>query len=299
METLSLGQGQGPKAEKLIETARTTGSWVVLQNCHLAVSWMTTLERLCEHITTDNTHPIFRLWLTSYPSPHFPVAVLQNGVKMTNEPPMGLRANIMQTYLNDPVSDPAFFNDCERPAEWKKLLFGLAFFHGFIQERIKFGPMGWNIPYQFSDPDLKISLRQLQMFLNEFPTSPLEIPLKAVVYLIGECNYGGRVTDAQDRRTLMTILTDEAGGPFNVNCADDAYCYSPSGLYFAPPEGDHASYLEHIRSLPLIEQPEIYGFHANADITKDQKQVDQLLDSIMSTQGSGGAAGGGSNKEQV
>jgi len=299
METLSLGQGQGPKAEKLIETARTTGSWVVLQNCHLAVSWMNTLERLCEHITTDNTHPIFRLWLTSYPSPHFPVAVLQNGVKMTNEPPMGLRANIMQTYLNDPVSDPAFFNDCERPAEWKKLLFGLAFFHGFIQERIKFGPMGWNIPYQFSDPDLKISLRQLQMFLNEFPTSPLEIPLKAVVYLIGECNYGGRVTDAQDRRTLMAILTDEAGGPFNVNCADDAYCYSPSGLYFAPPEGDHASYLEHIRSLPLIEQPEVYGFHANADITKDQKQVDQLLDSIMSTQGSGGAGGGGSNKEQV
>lgn len=85
--------------------------------------------------------------------------------------------DLCQSYLSYPINDPKFFYaiEGEKAPVWHKMLFGLCFFHASVQERVKFGPLGWNIPYQFSDPDLKISMRQLQSFLVEFPDN---VPFK-------------------------------------------------------------------------------------------------------------------------
>jgi len=98
------------------------------------------------------------------PTDFFSKSVLQNSVKLTTEPPRGVKANLKRTYAEK--TDESL-NDCKKSAEFKKLLFGVSFFHAIIQERRKFGPLGWNIRYEFNDSDLNTSETMLKIFLDE------------------------------------------------------------------------------------------------------------------------------------
>jgi dynein heavy chain len=289
-QSISLGQGQGPIATAMIKNAQKDGTWVVLQNCHLAVSWLPALEKITDDMSSNPAiHKDFRLWLTSYPSPKFPVSILQNGVKMTNEPPKGLRANLLRSYTSDPISDGSFYEGAKKQDAWEKLLFGLCYFHALVQERRSFGPLGWNIPYEFNESDLRISIRQLRVFLDEYE----EIPFKAINYLTAETNHGGKVTDHFDRRLINNLLS-LVYCPETVD--DPEYKFTPSGLYHSAEKSGYNTFVDYIRGLPLNAEPEAFGIHENGDISRQLAETKTLLDSVLQTQEGSRSSGGGNAK---
>ena len=78
----------------------------------------------------------------------------------------------------------------------------------------------------FDDGDLRISVRQLAMYLAD----NAQVPFDALKYAIGEANYGGRVTDDKDRRLLNTILSRIyrpeilTESPFNLSASGGVMC---------------------------------------------------------------------------
>eukprot|EP00658_Telonema_sp_P-2_P085426 TRINITY_DN9734_c0_g1_i8.p1 TRINITY_DN9734_c0_g1~~TRINITY_DN9734_c0_g1_i8.p1 ORF type:complete len:838 (-),score=245.66 TRINITY_DN9734_c0_g1_i8:401-2914(-) len=289
---LSLGQDQGGKAQEMINTACRNGSWVYLQNCHVYASWMPSLERILEDLMLRDVHRDFRLWLTTMPTPTFPVLVLQSGVKIVKEPPNGLKANIRDSFHL--AVTPDLWESCPQNANnWKRLLFSLSYFHAIIQERRKFGPLGWNIPYEWNQSDFSASIKSLFTNLSDFEG----VPWTALNYMTGVINYGGRVTDHLDSRCLNTILARF----FNVDVvADGEFNITADGIYSIPNDVNNIDVVkDYLANLPPFEQPELFGLHSNADITFNRATSRKQLATILSVQPRTKSDGGISSDDKV
>ncbi|KOB72814.1 Dynein heavy chain 6, axonemal, partial [Operophtera brumata] len=285
VQSISLGQGQGPVAEKMIMAAKHKGDW----NCHLAASWMLSLELIVANLAGDHgvPHPEFRLFMSSMPTPKFPVSVLQNSVKVTNEPPKGLKANVKRALIE---MEEDFFENHIMGQDWRSMLFGICMFHAIIQERKKFGPLGWNITYEFNNSDRECAMSNLQMFCVEG-----HIPWDALEYITSSITYGGRVTDMWDQRCLKTILKKFFAPP----TLEEGYAYSESGTYYCPQADKLEVYKEYMESLPAVENPEVFGMHENANIAFENKETTTLIQTIVDVQPRAAGGGGGDTPDQI
>uniref|UniRef100_A0AAG5D7L6 AAA+ ATPase domain-containing protein n=1 Tax=Anopheles atroparvus TaxID=41427 RepID=A0AAG5D7L6_ANOAO len=288
---ISMGQGQEVHARKLVASSLEEGSWVLLQNCHLGLEYIGELMLLLLELGSGGAsahHDHFRIWLTTEPHPHFPISFLQMALKFTNEPPSGVKAGLRRTYASMTLE---MFEHSDSPL-YVPLLYGISFLHTVVQERRKFGPLGWNIPYEFNSADWLASCLFVQNHLDALdPRVGNRVSWKTLRYMLGEVQYGGRVTDDYDKRLLNTF----ARVWFSDAMFDDAFRFYRD--YRIVRCRSLEEYLAEIDRMPLVDPPQVYGLHSNADITYQSNTTKEILDTILSIQPKESTGGGGETRE--
>ncbi|CAM9103575.1 unnamed protein product [Discosporangium mesarthrocarpum] len=290
---ISLGQGQGPLAEQMMEQGYQKGHWVLLQNCHLLASWLKRLEKALEMMKTP--HKEFRLWLTTEPTDKFPLGILQRSLKVVTEPPDGLKLNMRSTYSK---IDQSMLDECPHWA-FRPCLYVLAFLHAVVLERRKYGKIGWNVKYDFNESDLLISRRLLSLYLMKaFEDGDEFLPWGSLKYLIGDAMYGGRVSDDMDRRVLATYLQEYMGDFLFDDC--QKFYFSRAGYeYELPTWGPMDNYTGMIEKLPLINSPAVFGLHPNAEIGYYTNATKDMWRNLISLQPRKAGGGSGMSREDL
>ncbi|KAJ6640492.1 hypothetical protein lerEdw1_013683, partial [Lerista edwardsae] len=174
---ISLGQGQEIVAEEVLEKAAKHGHWVILQNIHLVVKWLGTLEKLLEKLS-KGSHSDYRVFISAEPAPTpeehiIPQGILENSIKIINEPPTG-------SQVDRRFTKPLVESTC-----------------------------GLWVMFRFVDGDLTICVNVLYNYLE----ANTQVPWEDLRYLFGEIMYGGHITDDWDRRLCLTYLEEFMSPP--------------------------------------------------------------------------------------
>jgi dynein heavy chain len=135
----------------------------------LSLNFLKDLEKMLENfeMNKNDVDDKFRLWLSTNPHPQFPISILQRCLKITTEPPKGMKANMLRLYSNLPNKEiEADKMDPQCKVYYKRILYSLCWYHALIIERKRFKTLGWNIIYDFNDSDWDTANNILQIYIT-------------------------------------------------------------------------------------------------------------------------------------
>jgi len=275
----ALGQGQDVVAMARLAQGHKEGGWVVLENIHLMPAWTVELEKKMDEYAAEGSHPEFRVFLSAEPSNLLPIGLLERSIKLTNEPPQGLKQNLKRAFATMNREEFEF-----RDPKVKSILFGLCHFHSVILERGKFGPKGWNKSYPFNIGDLLCSATVLNNYLDSSQGGD-KVPWSDLRYIFGEILYGGHITDDRDRllcnEYLNFYMREELLDEMEMYPFNESY---PEERFRSPPVLPYDQYFEYIDQEMRPENPVSFGLHPNAEIAVKTKQASDLFTAILDLQ---------------
>jgi len=286
---VSLGQGQDVVAVEKLDVGHRQGHWVMLNNVHLMPRWLPVLEKKMDQYAINGTHDNFRIMLSSDPANSIPISILDRAIKITSDPPSGLKANLKQAFA-------CFTRETYEELEprTKGILFGLCQFHAVMIERKKFGAKGYNMMYPFSIGDLINSATVLRNYME---SAPAKVPWQDLRYLFGEIMYGGHIVNSFDRLLANTyldfymkeeLLDEMPMFPFMDDVRGD------KGETFKAPatSSSYETIGEHIDESLKSDTPLAFGLHPNAEIGFRTANSESLLNTILELSATSGADGG-------
>ena len=120
----------------------------------------------------------------------------------------------------------------------------------------KFGPLGFNIPYEFNQSDLSACVQYLQNHLTFVGDRKQPVNWECLQYMICDVQYGGKITDDFDRTCFRAY-----GLAWMQNAINDAG-FRFYDIYKIPYGMEVDVYRKYIEKLPLIDAPNLFGLHA-------------------------------------
>jgi dynein heavy chain len=251
----------------------------MLQNIHLMPRWLIELEKKLDAFQLEGggNNPAFRLFLSAEPSSAIPIGILDRSIKLTNEPPAGLRANMKRAWTYFPKEDIE-----DKDVKMKSILFALCFFHATVIERRKFGPKGWNMFYPFSIGDLRDSYLVLNKYFENLAGS--KIPWDDLTYIFGEIMYGGHIVDDWDRKLCRAYLEYLMNKGLFEEGELLPYVEGKNISFKSPAPTTHELYLKYIEDTITTETPLAYGLHPNTEIGFRTAQCTTLFETLVELQ---------------
>lgn len=275
---VSMGQGQDVVAMACLETAHRNGHWVILNNVHLMPRWLVDLEKKLDEYAAEGSHEKFRVFLTSDPSNTIPIGILNRCIKLTNEPPAGLKANLKRAWCFFPKD---YIEEAD--SKTKSILFGLCHFHSVIMERKQFGPMGYNMKYPFSIGDLRDSATCLQNYMDN--STGGKIPWQDLKYIFGEIMYGGHIVNDFDRLVANEYLNFYMKDELLDETEMFPFADDEKGVSFmSPTPTSFDKYIDHIDKNMAGDTPIAFGLHPNAEIDFRTQQSYAMFKTLVELQ---------------
>lgn len=270
ISSIAIGSAEGfNQAERAINAACKSGKWVLLKNVHLAPQWLVQLEKKLHSLSP---HPQFRLFLTMEINQKVPVNLLRAGRIFVYEPPPGIRANLLRTFSTVPPN-----RMMKQPSERARLYFLLSWFHAIVQERLRYVPLGWAKKYEFNESDLRVACDTLDTWIDATAMGrtnlpPEKVPWDALVTLLSQSIYGGKIDNDFDQRLLCSFLSKlftpkSFEADFALVANVDGVAGGPNGQrHITMPDGTRRDeFLKWIETLADRQTPSWLGLPNNAE----------------------------------